>query len=549
MSNDFMFEPALKIIAKSDRGLRLLFRYMYFADKIRVYLLSKFHCKSTDHFTYTRCDDVLIQKILQSQGDRFINILNDLGIRTRISNIVRRSEFTRYELQAVSKVEADRIASLINDISKSTLINNESSIKVRIEVHTYSLEDVEMEIPIQIDNVRIHELTNSKEVLEAESPLTVILGCDDSGKIVSANLSRLPHLLIAGSTGSGKSMCIHSMIMSLLYKSLPDQVRFLMIDPKAVELGIYNGIPQLLAPVVTDPRKAAGALNWAVNELLKRYQLFADNGVRDLNAYNRLADENGYQDNDGALPQIVIIIDELADLMVAAPNNVENAICRLTQMARAAGMHLIIATQKPSADVITDTIKANIPSRIAFAVSSQTDSRTILNIEGAEKLHGHGDMLFSPMGMAKPMRVQGCFVSKLEIEAAVRILKGSHEPFYDPSILDEIERGAVQENENVGDDFSGENVDPMLQDAIKFVTESGEASALLLQRRLRIGYARAGNLIDKMEDMGIIGPLEGSEPRKVLITYQQYLEMYANHGENSSSFCSVNQADNICPSE
>ena len=411
MSNDFMFEPALKIISKSDRGLRLLFRYMYFADKIRVYLLSKFHCKSTDHFTYTRCDDVLIQKILQSQGDRFINILNDLGIRTRISNIVRRSEFTRYELQAVSKVEADRIASLINDISKSTLINNESSIKVRIEVHTYSLEDVEMEIPIQIDNVRIHELTNSKEFLEAESPLTVILGCDDSGKIVSANLSRLPHLLIAGSTGSGKSMCIHSMIMSLLYKSLPDQVRFLMIDPKAVELGIYNGIPQLLAPVVTDPRKAAGALNWAVNEMLKRYQLFADNGVRDLNAYNRLADENGYQDNGGwpmpALPQIVIIIDELADLMMAAPNNVENAICRLTQMARAAGMHLIIATQKPSADVITDTIKANIPSRIAFAVSSQTDSRTILNIEGAEKLHGHGDMLFSPMGMAKPMREQG----------------------------------------------------------------------------------------------------------------------------------------------
>ena len=536
MSNDFMFEPALKIISKSDRGLRLLFRYMYFADKIRVYLLSKFHCKSTDHFTYTRCDDVLIQKILQSQGDRFINILNDLGIRTTISNIVRKSDFTRYELQAVSKVEADRIASLINGISRSTLINNESPIKVQIEAHTYGLENVEIEIPIITTNIRLHELVNSREFLEAESPLTVILGCDDSGKIVSANLSRLPHLLIAGSTGSGKSMCIHSMIMSLLYKSLPDQVRFLMIDPKAVELGIYNGIPQLLARVVTDPRKAAGALNWAVNEMLKRYQLFADNSVRDLNMYNRLAKEKSYQDADGqpmpALPQIVIIIDELADLMVAAPNNVENAICRLAQMARAAGMHLVIATQRPSVDVITGIIKANIPSRIAFAVSSQIDSRTILDMGGAEKLLGRGDMLFSPMGVQKPMRVQGCFVSDGEIESVVKFVKGTQDALYDSAILDEIERSAVQENEkSTDDDSSGGDMDPMLQDAIKCVAEAGQASASLLQRRLRLGYARAGRLIDEMEDMGIIGPREGSKPRQVLITYQQYLEMSMNRAE------------------
>ncbi len=477
-------------------------------------------------------DDAQMQEELQTNGDHLIDTLKSFGVQATMLDISRGPAVTRYELQPAAGVKISKITNLADDIAM-----NLAAPGVRIEAPIPGKAAVGIEVPNKkVNTVRMRELVESKEFLEAESPLTVALGRDIAGKITLANLAKMPHLLIAGSTGSGKSVCINSLIVSLLYKSSPDQVRFLMIDPKVVELGIYNGIPQLLVPVVTDPRKAAGALNWAVSEMLKRYQLFADNSVRDLGAYNRLAKENGYQDDDGqpmpALPQIVIIIDELADLMMAAPNDVENAICRLAQMARAAGMHLVIATQRPSVDVITGIIKANIPSRIAFAVSSQIDSRTILDMGGAEKLLGRGDMLFSPMGVQKPMRVQGCFVSDGEIESVVKFVKGTQDALYDSTILDEIERSAVQENEkSTDDDSSGGDMDPMLQDAIKCVAEAGQASASLLQRRLRLGYARAGRLIDEMEDMGIIGPREGSKPRQVLITYQQYLEMSVNREE------------------
>ncbi|MEG0691702.1 MAG: DNA translocase FtsK, partial [Oscillospiraceae bacterium] len=340
---------------------------------------------------------------------------------------------------------------------------------------------------------------------------------------IVADVGKMPHMLIAGSTGSGKSVCINSIIMSLLYKSSPSEVRFLMIDPKVVELGVYNGIPHLLVPVVTDPRKAAGALGWAVTEMLNRYKLFADNNVRDLQSFNVLAQENEEID---PMPQIVIIIDELADLMMAAPNEVEDSICRLAQMARAAGMHLIIATQRPSVDIITGVIKANIPSRIAFAVSSQVDSRTILDGAGAEKLIGRGDMLFYPVGMPKPLRIQGCYVSDKEIEQVVNFVKNKEQADYDDKIIEEIEKQAVAEKGAAKDDGGGFNdSDELLPSAIECVIEAGQASTSYLQRKLKVGYARAARLIDEMEEKGIIGAFEGSKPRQVLISRQQWIEM------------------------
>ena len=335
-------------------------------------------------------------------------------------------------------------------------------------------------------------------------------------------------IAVIGYTGSGKSVCINSMIISMLYKSSPEEVRFLMIDPKVVELGVYNGIPHLLVPVVTDPRKAAGALGWAVTEMLKRYRIFAENNVRDLQGYNALAESCNYEDANGQpmlhMPQIVIIVDELSDLMMAAPNEVEDSICRLAQMARAAGMHLVIATQRPSVDVITGLIKANIPSRIALTVSSQVDSRTILDMGGAEKLLGRGDMLFAPIGSQKPIRVQGCFVSDAEIESIANFMKSAAEHEYDETIIDEIEKNAVAEKGRSKEEESSSDQDPMMAEAIQVVVEAAQASTSLLQRRLRLGYARAGRLIDEMEKMGIVGPHEGSKPRQVLITYQQWLE-------------------------
>ena len=440
---------------------------------------------------------------------------------------------------------------------------------VRIEAPIPGKSAVGIEVPNKhVSIVKMRNLVESNEFQSAKSNLTVALGKDITGKITLADLGKMPHLLIAGSTGSGKSVCINSMLVSLLYKSSPDDVKLMLIDPKVVELGVYNGIPHLLVPVVTDPRKAAGALNWAVNEMLNRYKIFAEYNVRDMHSYNRLVDrqnaetdennKNGIHIDDSErsfeedemlaqaqaelgennfgeentpepkklqkMPQIVIVIDELADLMMAAPNEVEESICRLAQMARAAGMHLVIATQRPSVDVITGLIKANVPSRIAFAVKSQVDSRTILDSGGAEKLLGRGDMLFSPIGTTKPIRVQGCFVDDMEIENVIDFIKKNKVVEYDSDVLEQIEKNAIPESGGKGSTDPDGELDPLMEEAIKCVVEAGQASTSMLQRRFRVGYARAGRLIDEMEQMGIIGPHEGAKPRQVLMTYQQWME-------------------------
>ncbi|HIS69368.1 MAG TPA: DNA translocase FtsK [Candidatus Gallacutalibacter stercoravium] len=483
-------------------------------------------------------DEENITEELKANGQMLVDTLKSFGVQTKIVDISRGPAVTRYELQPAAGVKISKITNLADDIALNLAASG-----VRIEAPIPGKAAVGIEVPNKsVNTVHMRELVESNSFRVAKSKLTVALGRDIAGNVTLADLAKMPHLLIAGSTGSGKSVLINALIVSLLYKSSPDEVRFLMVDPKVVELGIYNGIPHLLVPVVTDPRKAAGALNWAVNEMLKRYKIFAEYNVRDLQAYNHMVSQakaaaqkaeklgTPVEENQAAqqepMPQIVIIIDELADLMMAAPNEVEDSICRLAQMARAAGMHLVIATQRPSVDVITGIIKANIPSRIAFAVSSQVDSRTILDMGGAEKLLGRGDMLFSPIGSSKPIRVQGCWVSEQEIEAIANFVKSAQDPGYDQEVIEEIEKNAVAEKEkgSSGDGEEGET-DPMLKDAIKCVVEAGQASTSLLQRRLRLGYARAGRLIDEMEQMGVVGPHEGSKPRQVLMTYQQWLEM------------------------
>ena len=468
-----------------------------------------------------------VEEELNANGEKLIETLQSFGVRATMLEACRGPAVTRYELQPAAGVKISKITNLSDDIAM-----NLAALGVRIEAPIPGKAAVGIEVPNRrVSVVRMRELIESPAFRRAESPLTTVLGRDIAGELVLADLGKMPHLLIAGSTGSGKSVCINSLIVSLLYKSTPQDVRFLMIDPKVVELGVYNGIPHLIVPVVTDPRKAAGALGWAVTEMLRRYQQFAANNVRDLGSYNRLAAERGYIDEQGMrmehMPQIVIIIDELADLMMAAPNEVEDSICRLAQMARAAGMHLVIATQRPSVDVITGIIKANIPSRIAFAVSSQVDSRTILDVGGAEKLLGRGDMLFSPLGVQKPMRVQGCFIDDREIEAVVEFIRKAASAEYDEGVMEEIERGGAQEQAEPAEEPGS---DPMIPEAVRCVVEAGQASTSLLQRRLRLGYARAGRLIDEMEQMGVVGPHEGSKARQVLISWQQYLEMAQSRG-------------------
>lgn len=472
---------------------------------------------------------------LKINGQMLVQTLKSFGVQTKIVDISRGPAVTRYELQPAAGVKISKITNLADDIAM-----NLAAYGVRIEAPIPGKAAVGIEVPNKkVSIVRMRELVESNSFGAAKSRLTVAIGRDITGGVATADLGKMPHLLIAGATGSGKSVCINSFIISLLYKSTPEEVRFLMIDPKVVELGIYNGIPHLLVPVVTDPRKAAGALGWAVTEMLKRYKTFAEKNVRDLNGYNTLAATCNYKDENDQpmqhLPQIVIIIDELADLMMAAPNEVEDSICRLAQMARAAGMHLVIATQRPSVDVITGIIKANIPSRIAFAVSSQVDSRTILDMGGAEKLLGRGDMLFSPVGSQKPTRIQGCFVSDSEIESVVNFVKKAQEAGYDQNIAEEIEKNAVAEKGSSSDSAVNNDIDPMMPDAVKCVVEAGQASTSLLQRRLRLGYARAGRLIDEMEQMSIVGPHEGSKPRQVLITYQQWLEMTMQQADKKES--------------
>lgn len=452
---------------------------------------------------------------LRSNAKKLIDTLDSFGVEAKVMNISRGPSVTRYELQPGSGVKISKIANLSDDLAL-----NLAALGVRIEAPIPGKAAVGIEVPNKVVSpVLIREILTSKEFIESKSNLTVCLGKDIAGAHIITDLGKMPHLLIAGATGSGKSVCVNSLIISLLYKSTPDQVKLLMIDPKVVELRIYNKIPHLLVPVVTDPKKAAGALNWAVIEMLNRYKLFAEQNVRDISGYNELAKQDASIE---AMPHIVILIDELADLMMAAPNEVEDSICRLAQMARAAGMHLVIATQRPSVDVLTGTIKANIPSRIAFAVSSQVDSRIILDMSGAEKLLGKGDMLFCPVGIAKPVRIQGCFVSDKEVESVTDYVKRDKETSFDENIIEQIENAVVEGSKGFEKD---ESADELLPQAIECVIESGLASASLLQRRLKLGYARAARIIDEMEARGIVGPFEGSKPRQVLITKHQWQEM------------------------
>ncbi len=457
-------------------------------------------------------------------GEQLVNILRSFGIETKIINISAGPSITRYELQPAAGVKISKITSLSDDITM-----NLATAGVRIEAPIPNKPAVGIEVPNKKSNVvTIREIIDSKAFTSSKSKLTVALGKDIVGSPIVTDIAKMPHGLIAGATGSGKSVCINSIIMSILYNATPDEVKLLMIDPKVVELGVYNGIPHLLVPVVTDPRKAAGALGWAVTEMEKRYKMFAENDVRNLEGYNRLADKC---DDLIRMPHILIIIDELADLMLTASHEVEDSVNRIAAKARAAGMHLLIATQRPSVDVVTGTIKNNIPSRIAFAVSSVNDSRTILDGGGAERLLGRGDMLFKPVGAIKPQRIQGCFVSDDEVESVVEFIKGIRTDEYNSDIMEEIERQAAASKDGKGgksgSEGSSEEADPMLNAAIECVVENGQASTSLLQRRLKLGYARAARIMDEMAERGIIGPYEGAKPRTVLITKAQLMEMQA----------------------
>ena len=457
------------------------------------------------------------KKALTDTATKLQRTLYSFGVSAKVENVSVGPAITRYELKPAEGVRVSKIAKLSDDIAL-----NLAAESIRIEAPIPGKQAVGIEIPnVEKEVVHFRDVVESKEFKEAESKLSMGLGKNIAGEIVIANIGKMPHVLIAGSTGSGKSVCINTLIASILYKAKPSEVRLLMVDPKVVELSVYNGIPHLLIPVVTDPKKAAGALAWAVQEMENRYASFAEKGVRDLKGYNEALAKDG---EEGKLPQIVIIIDELADLMMVAAKEVEDSICRLAQKARAAGMHLVIATQRPSVDVITGIIKANIPSRIAFAVSSQIDSRTILDMAGAEKLLGKGDMLFYPIGASKPVRVQGAFVSDSEVEKIVDFIKSSTgETTYNDDIIEQIENANKSDRE-IDEDKEDDDCDEYLMDAIDTVVEIGQASTSFIQRRFKVGYARAGRIIDQMEARGIISEYEGSKPRKVLITKEQWQE-------------------------
>ncbi len=433
--------------------------------------------------------------------------LESFGVKIKVTHVTQGPAITRYEAQPAPGVKVSKITNLSDDIALSLAATD-----VRIEAPVPGKSVVGIEVPNkEIATVHFREVLETPEFQNSLSKLTVVLGKDITGSPIVADLTKMPHLLIAGATGSGKSVCVNTLINSILYKARPDEVKFLLVDPKMVELTNYNGIPHLIAPVVTDPKKAAGALKWIVTEMETRYELFAAAGVRDIVRYNYLRTQEKKEDAP-PLPYVVVIIDELADLMMVAPGDVEDSICRLAQMARAAGIHLLIATQRPSVDVITGLIKANVPSRIAFAVSSQIDSRTILDMNGAEKLLGRGDMLYYPMGASKPIRVQGCFLADKEVENVVRFLQNQAKPEYQE--IPNIELGTDKPAEDTGDEL-------FHQAALLFI-EAGNASVSLLQRRLRIGYTRAARLMDLLEEKGVVGGYEGSKPREVLLTKGQF---------------------------
>ena len=464
-------------------------------------------------------------KALTDTATKLQKTLYSFGVSAKVENVSVGPAITRYELKPAEGVRVSKIANLADDIAL-----NLAAETIRIEAPIPGKQAVGIEVPNkEKETVHLREVLESKEFQENKSKLTVALGKDVAGNTQLADIAKMPHVLIAGSTGSGKSVCINTIITSIIYNAKPSEVKMVMVDPKVVELSVYNGIPHLLIPVVTDPKKAAGALAWAVQEMDDRYNKFASKGVRDLKGYNKAIEKEG---GVGKLPQIVIIVDELADLMMVAAKDVEEAICRLAQKARAAGMHLVIATQRPSVDVITGLIKANVPSRIAFAVSSQVDSRTILDTVGAEKLLGKGDMLFFPSGAPKPSRVQGAFVSDDEVEKIVDFVKSNGTATYSEDILESIENNNKSDKELAQEQTADDDTDPFLMDAIQTVVETGQASTSFIQRRFKVGYARAGRIIDQMEERGVISGYQGSKPREVLMTLDKLNELKMGTNDN-----------------
>ena len=460
---------------------------------------------------------------MRENSRRLNETLASFRIDAHIINVTRGPSVTRYEVELDKGVRLNKLTTCADDIALSLGASG-----VRIAAVPGKISIVGIEVPNRsVTTVSLREVIDSPEFAKAKSKSSFAVGKDIGGSCIVGNIAKMPHMLIAGTTGSGKSVCMNSIIISLLYKAGPEDVKLIMVDPKMVELGIYNGIPHLLIPVVTDPKKAAGSLQWAVTEMLRRYKLMSDEGVRDLESYNSIvmAEEGGQK-----LPQVIIIIDELADLMLVAAKEVEDSICRIAQMGRAAGMHLIIATQRPSADVITGLMKANIPSRIAFSVASAMESRIILDTQGAEKLVGKGDMLFAPIGIGKPLRVQGCFVTDSEVEAVAGYVKDHYVADYNQQVLQEIEQKAQQAGKSKGaadpepteDELEG---DEMLPAAVDVILETGQASVSMLQRRLKLGYARAARIVDEMEEKGIVGPFQGSKPRDILITKEKWAAM------------------------
>ncbi len=467
---------------------------------------------------------------LNANRQRLGDTIHSFGIDANIINVVRGPSVTRYELALEQGVKLNKLTNLSDDIALAL-----GAAGVRIAPIPDKISVVGIEVPNKVVSpVSIREVVGSDNFVNSRSKTSFAVGKDISGQAIVGDIGKLPHLLIAGTTGSGKSVCTNTIITSLLYKATPEEVRLIMVDPKMVELGIYNGIPHLLIPVVTDPKKAAGALQWAVTEMMKRYRTFSEVGVRKLEEYNAYAERTEGVDK---MPAVVVLIDELADLMLVAAKEVEESICRVAQMGRAAGMHLVIATQRPSADVITGLMKANIPSRIAFAVASAMESRIILDTQGAEKLVGRGDMLFAPLGSGKPQRVQGCFISDPEVAAVVDFVKkNSGAAQYDDAVMEEIEHNAAEKDKGskgVGgsapEDVDGE-FDELIDAAAEVVVETGQASVSMLQRRLKLGYARAARLVDQLEEKGIVGPFEGSKPRQLLVTKEQWQEMKYRQG-------------------
>ena len=458
---------------------------------------------------------------MKENSKRLNETLASFKIDAHIINVTRGPSVTRYEVELDKGVRLNKLTSCADDIALSLGASG-----VRIAAVPGKISVVGIEVPNRsVTNVNLREVIDSHEFNKSKSKSTFAVGKDIGGSCIVGNIAKMPHMLIAGTTGSGKSVCMNSIIISLLYKASPDEVKLIMVDPKMVELGIYNGIPHLLIPVVTDPKKAAGSLQWAVTEMLRRYKMMSEAGVRDLESYNSMVVTGEVEGEK--LPQIVVIIDELADLMLVAAKEVEDSICRIAQMGRASGMHLIIATQRPSADVITGLMKANIPSRIAFSVASAMESRIILDTMGAEKLVGRGDMLFSPIGTGKPQRVQGCFVTDGEVEAVANYVKQHYVADYDQQVLEEIEKKAVQTGKKAATadpEPSAEELDgdELLPAAVDVILETGQASVSMLQRRLKLGYARAARIVDEMEEKGIVGPFQGSKPRSILITKEQW---------------------------